>query len=46
MKNLGNKKALSKLAGIKGLSVATYRKERNCEQYGTDNTEKSSIRCK
>lgn len=46
MFNSGNKKALSKLAGIKGLLVATFIKERNCEQYGTNNTEKSSIRCK
>lgn len=39
MHNLGNKKALSVLGGIKGLWIA------NSEQYGTRVWEKSSLRC-
>ncbi len=44
MHNLGNKKALSVLGGIKGLWIANTRST-NSEQYGTRVWEKSSLRC-
>lgn len=43
MHNLGNKKALKKLAGIKGLWIANTRSI-NSEQYGASNGGKSSLR--
>lgn len=44
MHNLGNKKALSVLGGIKGLWIANTRSI-NSEQYFTSDREKSSLRC-
>ncbi|ENX41527.1 hypothetical protein F887_01923 [Acinetobacter sp. NIPH 2100] len=36
MHNSGNKKALTKLAGIKGLSIVITWSNKQHEQYGTD----------
>lgn len=44
MHNLGNKKALSVLGGIKERWIANTRSI-NSEQYGTRVWEKSSLRC-
>ncbi len=43
MFNSGNKKALTKLAGIKGFQLS--HKECNDEQYGTTETTSQILRC-